>query len=156
MKLHLVSVGKPHDSYVKEGTEMFTKRIAHYFPVQWHIISPSKQANGNETAQKQKDAETILSLLQKDDYLIVLDERGKQMNSMELAAFLQVRANESKKNMFFLIGGAYGVHETVIKRANYIWSLSNLVFPHQLVRLVLSEQLYRACTILKNENYHHE
>ncbi|MEJ7626804.1 MAG: 23S rRNA (pseudouridine(1915)-N(3))-methyltransferase RlmH [Ferruginibacter sp.] len=156
MKLHLVSVGKPHDSYVKEGTEMFTKRIAHYFPVQWHIISSTKQVNGNETLQKQKDAEAIFPLIQKDDYLIVLDERGKQMDSMELAAFLQLRANESKKNIFFLIGGAYGVHETLIKRANYTWSLSRLVFPHQLVRLVLSEQLYRACSILKNENYHHE
>jgi len=84
-----------------------------------------------------------------------LDEKGKKISSESLAAFIQSKNNQSIKKIVFLIGGAYGLSEAVIKRANYIWSLSDLVFPHQLVRLILSEQVYRACTIIKNEKYHH-
>ena len=94
-------------------------------------------------------------MLQKDDWLILLDERGKQFSSEVLANILQQRANESVKNLIFLIGGAYGVSDDVMKRANLKWSLSQLVFPHQLVRLILAEQIYRACSILRNEKYHH-
>jgi 23S rRNA (pseudouridine1915-N3)-methyltransferase len=105
---------------------------------------------------KKKEGETILQLLQKDDYLIVLEERGRQMTSEGLANFIQLRANESTKNVVFLIGGAFGVSDTVIQRSNFKWSLSQLVFPHQLVRLILAEQVYRACSILRNEKYHHQ
>lgn len=108
-----------------------------------------------ETAQKFKEGEMILLLVKKEDYLVVLEERGKQLSSEGLATFLQQRANESAKNIIFLIGGAYGVSKEVLLRADFKWSLSQLVFPHQLVRLILSEQLYRACSILKNEKYHH-
>jgi 23S rRNA (pseudouridine1915-N3)-methyltransferase len=93
--------------------------------------------------------------LSKDDYLVALDERGRQMGSEGLAQFIQLRANESIKNLVFLIGGVYGLDEAVLKRAGHRWSLSQLTLPHQLVRLVLAEQLYRACTILRNEKYHH-
>ena len=85
----------------------------------------------------------------------MLDERGKNLQSEELAKVLQKRNNDSTKQVIFLIGGAFGVSDEVIKRANFKWSLSNLVFPHQLVRLILAEQVYRACTINKNEKYHH-
>lgn len=94
--------------------------------------------------------------LDKDDYLILLDEKGKQLTSESLAEFIQARANESIKKVVFLIGGAFGVDDSIFKRANFKWSLSQLVFPHQLVRLILVEQVYRACTILKNEKYHHK
>jgi 23S rRNA (pseudouridine1915-N3)-methyltransferase len=87
---------------------------------------------------------------------VALEERGKQINSVALADLLQARANESTRQLIFLIGGAYGLDEAILQRANYKWSLSTLVFPHQLVRLILSEQVYRACTILKNEKYHHK
>jgi 23S rRNA (pseudouridine1915-N3)-methyltransferase len=87
--------------------------------------------------------------------MIALDERGRQMTSEGLAQFLQDRANESNKNLIFLIGGAYGLDETVLTRADNRWSLSQLTLPHQLVRLLLAEQVYRACTILRNEKYHH-
>ncbi len=93
--------------------------------------------------------------MQKDDYLIALDERGKQLTSEGLAEFLMKRSNESLKNIIFLIGGAYGIDEAVLKRTNFKWSLAQLVFPHQLVRLILAEQVYRACTINRNEKYHH-
>jgi 23S rRNA (pseudouridine1915-N3)-methyltransferase len=86
---------------------------------------------------------------------VLLDERGHQLSSEELATFIQLRANESIKNIIFLIGGAYGVSDELIKRADYKWSFSKLVFPHQLVRLILAEQIYRACTIMRNEKYHH-
>ncbi len=105
---------------------------------------------------KKKEGESILERLGKDDYLVALEERGKQLSSEGLAGLIQARANESSKNLVFLIGGAYGLDEAVLKRAQLKWSLSDLVFPHQLVRLILAEQVYRACTILKNEKYHHK
>ena len=110
----------------------------------------------SETDLKKKEAQLILDWLDRDDYLVLLDEKGRQLSSEGLATFLQDRANESTKKLVFLIGGAFGVDETVFKRANFTWSLSSLVFPHQLVRLILAEQVYRACTILKNEKYHHK
>jgi 23S rRNA (pseudouridine1915-N3)-methyltransferase len=156
MKIEFWTVGKAHEPYVKNGIEEFTKRITNYFPVSWNIIQlPKNTASLNETNLKKKEGETILNLLRKEDYLVLLDEKGKQLSSEELATFIQARGNESNKNIIFLIGGAYGVNEDIQKRANYQWSLSKLVFPHQLVRLILSEQVYRACTILRNEKYHH-
>lgn len=156
MKIHFWSVGKNHEPYVKAGVEEFTKRISNYYPVEWTIIPiPKNSGMLSEADLKKKEGEMILNWLQKDDYLIALDERGKQLNSEGLADFIMKRTNESTKNLVFLIGGAYGIDEAVMKRANFKWSLSSLVFPHQLVRLILAEQVYRACSILRNEKYHH-
>ena len=156
MKLQFWSIGKAHESYVKEGVEQFTKRIGNYFPVQWHIIPMPKNAGMmSEMDLKAKEGEMILQFLKKEDYLVVLDERGKQLSSEGLASFIQQRANKSEKNLVFLIGGAFGLSKEVLGRANYTWSLSPLVFPHQLVRLILAEQVYRACSIIRNEKYHH-
>lgn len=156
MKIHFWSIGKNHEPYVKNGVEEFTKRISNYYPVQWTIIPVPKNAGMlSEADLKKKEAEVILDWLQKDDYLVALDERGKQLSSEGLAEFIMKRSNESIKNLVFLIGGAYGIDEAVMKRANYKWSLSQLVFPHQLVRLILAEQVYRACSINRNEKYHH-
>lgn len=157
MKLQFWSVGKAHEAYIKDGVEMFTKRISHYYTAEWNIIPvPKNTAMLSEMDLKKKEGETILSFLQKEDYLVLLDERGKQMKSEALAKFIEARANESTKKLVFLIGGAFGVSDAVVKRANFKWSLSDLVFPHQLVRIILAEQVYRACTIIKNENYHHK
>jgi 23S rRNA (pseudouridine1915-N3)-methyltransferase len=156
MKIQLWSIGKNNESYVKEGVEDFTRRISKYFPVEWNLMPTPKNAGMlSEMDLKKKEGETILEWLKKDDYLVVLDERGQSLTSPQLADFLQARANDSVKTLIFLIGGIYGVDEAVLKRANMTWSLSKLVFPHQLVRLILAEQLYRACTILRNEKYHH-
>ncbi|RYF84663.1 MAG: 23S rRNA (pseudouridine(1915)-N(3))-methyltransferase RlmH [Chitinophagaceae bacterium] len=156
MKIQFWTVGKPHESHVKEGTELFTKRISHYYTVQWNIIpSPKNAAQLSETDLKTKEGEVLVDLLKKEDYLVLLDERGKQLSSEGLAAFIQQRANESTKSVVFLIGGAYGVSNEVMERANFKWSLSQLVFPHQLVRFILAEQVYRACSITRNEKYHH-
>ncbi|MBS1927248.1 MAG: 23S rRNA (pseudouridine(1915)-N(3))-methyltransferase RlmH [Ferruginibacter sp.] len=156
MKLQFWSIGKPHEPFVKEGIELYTHRLKNYFPVAWQLIpSPKNTGMLGEADLKKKEGETILSLLKPEDYLVVLEERGKMLTSEKLALFIQQRANESVKTMIFLIGGAYGVSEGILKRANFSWSLSSLVFPHQLVRLILAEQIYRAATILRNEKYHH-
>ena len=156
MKISFWSIGKAHDEYVKPGIEQFTKRISNYYKVGWSILPVPKNAGMmSEMDLKKKEGETVLEWLDREDFLVALDERGKQMDSENLAKFLQVQANSSRKNLVFLIGGAFGLDEMVLKRANLTWSLSQLTFPHQLVRLILAEQLYRACTILKNEKYHH-
>jgi 23S rRNA (pseudouridine1915-N3)-methyltransferase len=157
MKISCWTIGKANETYVKEGVEDFTRRISRYFKVEWNIIPvPKNSSTLSEKDLKRKEGEAILQFLTKDDYLVALEERGKQFSSEGLAAFIQARANESTKRLVFLIGGAYGIDEEVLKRADLKWSLSQLVFPHQLVRLILAEQIYRACTILKNEKYHHK
>ena len=156
MKIQFWSVGKNNEPFVKEGVEIFTKRISHYYPVEWNIIpTPKNAGNLSEMDLKKKEGEMIMGFLQAEDFLVLLDENGKQLSSEDLAGFIRARANESTKKIVFLIGGAYGVSEELKKRANFQWSLSRLVFPHQLVRLVLAEQVYRACTIIRNEKYHH-
>lgn len=157
MKIQLWSVGKAHEAYVKAGVDDFTRRANNYFKVEWQLLPPPKNAGQlTEPEQKRREGEMILQMLEKDDFLVVLDERGKMLSSEALAQLLQTRANESTRRLIFLIGGAFGVDTAVVQRANLNWSLSQLVFPHQLVRLILAEQLYRACTILKNEKYHHK
>ena len=156
MKIQFWAVGKNHEAYIKPGVEDFSKRIGHYYSVKWNIIPvPKNSGMLSEMDLRKQEGETILDWLSKDDYLIALDERGKQLKSEGLAKFLQKKANESVKQLIFLIGGAYGIDEPVLKRAQFTWSLSTLTFPHQLVRLILAEQVYRACTIIRNEKYHH-
>lgn len=156
MKLLLWSIGKEHEPYVKPGVEDFTRRLARYYPAEWTLFSPPKgAATLSASALKKKESEMILGQLTKDDYLVALDERGREFSSEGLARFIQTRANSSNKNLVFLIGGAFGLDESLLQRADHRWSLSQLTLPHQLVRLVLAEQLYRACTILRNEKYHH-
>ena len=156
MKCSIWSIGKDHEPYVKDGIAEFTKRSNKYFPVAWKIIAPPRNA-GLLTEQdlKRKEADSVLASLSSHDYLVLLDEKGKTFASTGFSAFLQQRANESSRHVILLIGGAYGVDESIRQRANFVWSLSPLTFPHQLVRLILAEQLYRAFTILKNEKYHH-
>ena len=156
MKIILCSVGKPHETYIRQGVEDFTKRINNYFAAEWLLIAPPKNAASlPEAALKKEEAKLTLSLLQQDDFLVLLDERGKQVTSPQLAQLIQQKANESCRRIVFLVGGAYGVDESIFSRANYTLSLSHMVFPHMLVRLMLAEQVYRACTILRNEKYHH-
>jgi 23S rRNA (pseudouridine1915-N3)-methyltransferase len=116
---------------------------------------PKNAGMMSEMDLKKKEGELILSWLKQDDYLIALDEHGREMNSEKLAEFIQARANESIKTLVFVIGGAFGLDKKVLEKANFTWSLSPLTFPHQLVRLILAEQVYRACSIIRNEKYHH-
>jgi 23S rRNA (pseudouridine1915-N3)-methyltransferase len=156
MQIQFWSIGKNNETYVDVGITDFTRRINNYFPASWKIIPTIRNASlHTENDLKKKEGEIILKMIASQDYLVTLDENGKSFNSVQLSYFLQQRANDSAKNLIFLIGGPYGVDAAVLKRANHIWSLSDLTFPHQLVRLIISEQIYRACTILRNEKYHH-
>lgn len=156
MKICFWTIGKAHDPYVKDGIETFTKRVSHYYNVEWKIFPSAKNASGlTEIQIKKAEAAQILSSLQPGDICVALDENGKQWSSPELAFFVEQNAVSGIKNLVFLIGGAYGLHEDVLKASFYRWSLSKLVFPHQLVRLILAEQVYRVCTIIRNEKYHH-
>jgi|SRR5450432_4269612 len=157
MKIECWALGKPHESYVLQGVNDFTDRIQHYYSMEWRVFNLKKNA-GSDTIQKIKEEESALleAAIKPGDYLVSLDEKGKSMTSRKLAAFIQDRGNESVKRLIFLIGGAYGLDETLLKKSKFIWSLSNLTFPHQLVRLLLAEQIYRACSIGRNEKYHHD
>ncbi len=156
MKILLWSVGGKHDSYVHEGIEDFTKRINHYYPCEWKLVAPPKNAASlSHEEQKDSESKTLLAALDPVDYVVLLDERGKMLTSIRLAELIGERGVNGAKKIHFVIGGAFGVNDEVRKRADLVWQLSQLVFPHQLVRLMLSEQVYRACSILKNEKYHH-
>lgn len=156
MKWHIISVGKSHDALFVKGIEEFTDRISRYYKVQWQIIAPPKNAASlQEDALKKEEAQLILKQLYEHDYVILLDERGKMISSPELAELLEPNQLGRYQRVVFIIGGAFGVDTSVQKMANFTWSLSKLVFPHMLVRLILAEQLYRACSIQRNEKYHH-
>lgn len=118
MKIFFWSVGKAHDSYVKEGIDTFTKRISHYYPVEWKIFPSAKNAvNLSEEEIRKAEGISILNALQKDDVIVALDENGKQWNSLKVSKFIQQKANESSRNLIFLIGGAYGLDENALKNA---------------------------------------
>ncbi len=156
MRLQIWAIGRNHESYIREGVEDFSKRVNRYHPLDWNIIPvPKNTGMLSEADLRRSEAKTVFDWLEKDDYLVSLDEKGREMSSEELAGFLSQRANESVKRLVFLIGGAYGLDREVLDRSRKVWSLSKLTFPHQLVRLILAEQLYRACSINRNEKYHH-
>jgi len=156
MKLQFWSIGKSHDDYVKKGIGDFSKRINNYFPVEWLLVQSPKYASSLPGSDlKKQEAKAVLQKLSKEDFLVLLDESGMQLSSAELAQFLGKHLSGNTRSLIFLIGGAFGVNEEIKRRANFTWSLSKLVFPHMLVRLILAEQVYRACSILRNEKYHH-
>ncbi len=148
MKLLILSVGKERDEISEELRKHFENRIIRYLPLEWLYVP--------HDFTKEKESEKILSLLKKDDYVVLLDEKGKDIKSEALAELIENRMVDSVRKMVFIIGGAYGVSKSIEERANYTWKLSSLVFPHMLVRVILLEQLYRALTIIKGEKYHHE
>lgn len=157
MKITLFVIGKTDDAYLREGLEKYLKRLAHYttFEVIEHTIVRKWQSL--PLAQlMQKEAEAILQQMEKADYCVLLDEKGKSFTSVEFAAFIQQRLNQSTKNLLFVVGGAWGFDEAVKAKAQLKLSLSNMTFSHQMVRLFFVEQLYRAFTIIRNEGYHNE
>lgn len=157
MKIEFWSIGKQHDAGIKSAVEEYTKRIAKYCQLQWQIIPvPKNAAMLSENDLKKLEGKMILEWLDKDSTLVALDEYGKELDSIELASFITKKTNMGCKKLVFLIGGAFGLDASVLQRADFKWSLSKLTFPHQLVRLLLAEQVYRAYTIIKNEKYHHK
>ena len=149
MKITIISVGKSHEASLREAIDDFTARIGHYMPVEWKIVDE------DEKVLKIIDDPKSPSGRNSGDYIIALDEKGKMLSSTGLADRMQKCLNESTKRLVFIIGGAYGLTPAMHEKAQLTVSLSALTFPHQLVRLILAEQIYRACTILKGEKYHH-
>ena len=147
MKILFLSVGKKHEPALIEMINEFTDRVNRYAPTEWKLI-PSSSTVETEGA-------SIINVLDTRDVVVVLDERGEGLDSNAFAQMLQKRLNAGTHRLVFIIGGAYGVSAAVSARANSIVSLSKLTFPHQLVRLILAEQVYRGFTILKGEKYHH-
>jgi len=157
MKIQLWSIGKEHDPYIREGIAIFQKRLRHYVDFELRLIPSVKQAASLSIPElKKQEARILLDLLQPQDYLVALDEHGKMMTTLELAGFLQQRANAGTRQLVLLIGGAFGLDASILQRAQWKLSLSPLTFPHQLVRLIMTEQLYRAYSVLHNEKYHHQ
>ena len=157
MKIELWTVGKTSFSYLNEGISIYEKRLKHYVSFNIQIIPDIKQRKNLTFEQiKLKEGQAILKKLQKDDYLILLDEKGKNLTSMQFSKTIDKLMQQSYKRVIFLIGGAYGFSEIIYNRSQRKISLSSMTFSHQMVRLFFIEQLYRAMTILKNEPYHHE
>jgi 23S rRNA (pseudouridine1915-N3)-methyltransferase len=152
MPIRIIAVGKKHESWVAEGIERYQKRLRRPFEIQWDILPHSPLPDAKA---RQEESQHILSVLNPNDYVILLDENGQSIYSLEISAKLLSNLELSRR-IVIVIGGAYGVDDTIIKRADSIWSLSKLVFPHQLVRLILVEQLYRAQEIARGNPYHHE
>ena len=156
MKILFWSVGARHDASLVKAIDDFTQRVSHYYGCEWKLVPPPKNAASMPVAdQKDAESELLLKSLDPVDYVVLLDERGKMLSSPELAAVIEQRAINGAKKIHFVIGGAFGVNDAVRKRADLVWQLSKLVFPHQLVRLMLAEQVYRASTIIRGEKYHH-
>ena len=157
MKITLFAIGKTDQSTLRSLIERYEKRLRYYINFDMEIIPDIKNSkNLSETEQKKKEAELLLKKVVPSDYLILLDEDGKQFSSVGFSSLLQKKMNGGTKNLLFAIGGPYGFHELLYQRANQKISLSKMTFSHQMVRLFAVEQLYRAFTILRNEPYHHQ
>lgn len=156
MKTELIVVGKTDNPLFIAGIEDYVRRICHYVPFNITMI-PELKNNKNRGVEQQKvqEGQLILKKIEATDTVVLLDEHGKEFRSVELAAWLE-KKQQSVRKLVFVIGGPYGFSPEMYARANEKISLSKLTFSHQMVRLIFVEQLYRACTILKGEPYHHE
>ncbi len=156
MKTILILVGKTQSKIFKVGIDDYVSRIAHYMPFSITTIPELKNTKSlSEDQQKQKEGELILKEIQPSDTVVLLDEHGAEFRSVEYANWLKQKQNTARR-LIFIIGGPYGFSPDVYARANEKISLSRMTFSHQMVRLIFTEQLYRACTIIKGEPYHHE
>ena len=155
MKVKLIVVGKTNVNYLKDGETEYEQRIKHYVNFEQLIISYVKNAKNLSTAQlKNKEGLQILSKINTSDYVVLLDEKGKQFSSNEFSNFLINRNLSNTKYLVFVVGGAFGFSDEVYQRADYKFSLSKMTFTHQMIRVFFKEQLYRALTIIKGEKYH--
>jgi 23S rRNA (pseudouridine1915-N3)-methyltransferase len=156
MRIRVISIGKTNIDFVKEGIEMYEQRIRRYINFEWEELQDVKNsAKLKQPMLKLTEGEAILKRLQPNEFVVLLDEHGKQKSSEHLAEFFQNHFNYSGQNLCFVIGGAYGFSEEMYERANIKLGLSKMTFSHQLVRVILCEQIYRAFTIIRGEPYHH-
>ncbi|HXK81775.1 MAG TPA: 23S rRNA (pseudouridine(1915)-N(3))-methyltransferase RlmH [Bacteroidales bacterium] len=157
MKFKLICVGKTNFQFVQNGLDEYFNRVKKYIDFELLCIPNTKISNSLSIGEQNNlEGKLILSNIEKSDMLIILDDKGKQFSSVEFATELNKLMMSGKKQIVFVIGGAYGFSNDVYSRANKLVSLSKMTFSHQIIRLLFAEQLYRACTILNNEAYHHE
>lgn len=151
MSVRILAVGKKHESWVADGIKRYEQRLRRPFDVSWQLLPHSAREGDSARAE---ESDRILSRIDRASFLVLLDERGQNVDSPALAKRLS-DAFDASRQVVVVIGGAYGVDDRVRERADFVWSLSKLVFPHQLVRLILAEQLYRAQEIVGGRPYHH-
>lgn len=155
MKIVLALTGRTTEAHVAEGCTMYEKRLVRYVTYQQLVLPAHGGPSLAPAAVMLKEAEAQLKLMAQSDYNVLLDEGGKEFTSVEFAQFLQQRMNQGIRQLAFFVGGSYGFDQEVKKNAQFKMALSLMTFPHQLVRLIFLEQLYRGLTILRNEPYHH-
>jgi len=156
MKIKIIAIGKTDKEYLKEGIDIYFNRLKHYINSEFVVIPDIKNTRKmDENQQKQKEGELILQSVSNSDVLCLLDENGKEFSSVGFSEFINQKMVSGIKTLVFVIGGPYGFSKEVKERANQKLSLSKMTFSHQMVRLLFTEQLYRAFTILKGEPYHH-
>ncbi|MHB9055323.1 MAG: 23S rRNA (pseudouridine(1915)-N(3))-methyltransferase RlmH [Paludibacteraceae bacterium] len=157
MKIKLILVGKTTDDKLNSLIGEYTNRLKFYISFEQIIIAELKNAKSlTFEQQKEKEGELILSKFENGDDVILLDEKGKELTSVDFAKFISNKMLFSNKSMVFVVGGPYGFSPKVYQRANSLLSLSKMTFSHQMIRLLFAEQLYRAMTIIRGEPYHHE
>jgi 23S rRNA (pseudouridine1915-N3)-methyltransferase len=157
MKVLLIIVGKTDFKYLEEGIQLYSNRIVHYLPFEIITIKDLKKAKSlSPELVKENEGKEILNKIEPTDFVILLDENGKEFTSVQFAKYIENKTITGIRKLIFVIGGAYGYSDNVYKRANDKFSLSKMTFSHQIVRLIFMEQLYRAFTIIKGEPYHHE
>lgn len=154
MKIHVIAIGKTNATYLKDGIAVYVQRLAHYCKLEWTEIKDVGIAD--RELLKLREGEQILKLIKAEDQVILLDERGTSYTSRKFADYLQKKMNSGAKTLVLVIGGAYGFSESVYERAQGKIAFSEMTFSHEMIRLLLVEQLYRAFTILKGESYHHD
>jgi 23S rRNA (pseudouridine1915-N3)-methyltransferase len=157
MRIKLIVLGKSAFDFVKEGEEVYEKRLIHYLPFEKLVLPDIKNPKNLSLEElKKKEGELILSKITNQDFLVLMDENGTQFSSINFSSWIEQKVNEGMRSLIFVIGGAFGFSKDVYDRSNHMISLSKMTFSHQLVRIIFLEQLYRAQTILKGEPYHHE
>lgn len=157
MKIVLAVVGKMAGGYLSKGIEDYTSRLKHYVPFEIQYIADAKNTKKlTQEQQKTVEGSNILTAIDNSDYVVLLDERGRQYTSMDFAKYIEKKMSTIQRRLVFVVGGPYGFSSEVYARANEKISLSSMTFSHEMIRLIFTEQLYRAMTILRNEPYHHE
>ncbi len=157
MKITLLTIGKTEDKYLIEGIDIYQKRLKHYIPFRILEIPELKNTKSlSQEQQKSREADLIFKNIQSADHVILLDENGKEFASKGFSVYLNKKMVSGLQHLVFIVGGPYGFSNEVYERSNEKISFSKMTLSHQMIRLFFAEQLYRACTILKGEPYHHD
>jgi 23S rRNA (pseudouridine1915-N3)-methyltransferase len=157
MKLKIIFVGKTEADYLNQACDIFEKRLTNYLPIEIIVIPALKNTKSlTVEQQKEKEGKLILNKIDNSDFVVLLDEKGKEYRSVEWANYLQNKMNNGIKSLCLIVGGPYGFSKDVYSKSQQKVALSKMTFSHQMIRLLLLEQCYRAMSILRNEPYHHE